>query len=78
MKHNDHIAVVVGSLRQDSFNKKLAHALIQIAPDDFTFSFINIGDLPLYNQDDDGQSVHRSEHTAQAWLSNICAMYCRI
>jgi hypothetical protein len=34
--------------------------------------------LPLYNQDDDGQSVHRSEHTAQAWLSNICAMYCRI
>ena len=62
MKHNYHIAVVVGSLRQDSFNKKLAHALIQLAPDDFTFSFINIGDLPLYNQDDDG---HHAESVMQ-------------
>ena len=62
MKHNYHIAVVVGSLRQDSFNKKLAHALIQLAPDDFTFSFINIGDLPLYNQDDDG---HQAESVMQ-------------
>lgn len=62
MKHNYHIAVVVGSLRQDSFNKKLAHALIQLAPDDFTFSFINIGDLPLYNQDDDD---HQAESVKQ-------------
>ena len=62
MKHNYHIAVIVGSLRQDSFNKKLAHALIQLAPDDFTFSFINIGDLPLYNQDDDD---HQAESVKQ-------------
>ncbi|MDR3369931.1 NAD(P)H-dependent oxidoreductase [Rhodoferax sp.] len=48
-----HIAVIVGSLRQDSFNKKLATALARLAPADFTFTQVQIGDLPLYNQDDD-------------------------
>lgn len=48
-----HIAVIVGSLRQESFNRKLANAMIKMAPDDATFTKIEIGDLPLYNQDDD-------------------------
>ncbi len=48
------IAVIVGSLRRDSFNRKLATALAKLAPADFAFSFVEIGDLPLYNQDDDG------------------------
>ena len=47
------IAVVVGSLRKDSFNRQLAKALAAIAPPDFTFKLVDIGDLPLYNQDDD-------------------------
>ncbi|MDD2467194.1 MAG: NAD(P)H-dependent oxidoreductase [Desulfobulbus sp.] len=47
------IAVVVGSLRKDSFNRQLANALAQLAPQDFTFKLVGIGDLPLYNQDDD-------------------------
>lgn len=47
------IAVVVGSLRKDSFNSKLAGALAKLAPADFSFKRIEIGDLPLYNQDDD-------------------------
>ncbi|HSU20421.1 NAD(P)H-dependent oxidoreductase [Comamonadaceae bacterium OTU4NAUVB1] len=47
------IAVVIGSLRKDSFNRKLALALAHLAPDDFTFEHVEIGDLPLYNQDDD-------------------------
>lgn len=47
------IAVVVGSLRKDSFNRKLADAIIKLAPSEFTFNYLNIGDLPLYNQDDD-------------------------
>lgn len=51
------IAVVVGSLRKDSFNRKLAHALAKLAPSDFAFSHIEIGDLPLYNQDDDAQQA---------------------
>ncbi len=47
------IAVVVGSLRRDSFNLKLATALARLAPADFTFKHLPIGDLPHYSQDDD-------------------------
>lgn len=48
------IAVVVGSLRKDSFNQKMASALAKLAPAGFVFKQLQIGDLPLYNQDDDG------------------------
>ena len=47
------IAVIVGSLRRDSFNRKLAEALAPLAPADFAFTQLRIDDLPLYNQDDD-------------------------
>jgi chromate reductase, NAD(P)H dehydrogenase (quinone) len=47
------IGYVVGSLRKDSFNRKLAAAIVKLAPKDFTFKELKIGDLPLYNQDDD-------------------------
>lgn len=48
------IAVVVGSLRKDSFNKKLVKALEKLFPADFSFTELRIDDLPLYNQDDEG------------------------
>lgn len=51
------IAVVVGSLRKDSFNRKLANAIVKLAPPEFTFRQVQIGDLPLYNQDDDANQV---------------------
>ncbi|MGV3655146.1 MAG: NADPH-dependent FMN reductase [Noviherbaspirillum sp.] len=47
------IAVVVGSLRRDAFNRRLADALATLAPQGFTLKQVEIGDLPLYNQDDD-------------------------
>lgn len=47
------IAVIVGSLRKDSLNRKLATAIARLAPSGFTFKQLEIGDLPLYNQDDD-------------------------
>jgi chromate reductase len=47
------IGYVVGSLRKDSWNRKLANALIKLGPADFNFKELRIGDLPLYNQDDD-------------------------
>ena len=56
------IAVVVGSLRKDSFNRKLANAIVKLAPSEFSFKQIQISDLPLYNQDDDmnpAESVKR-------------------
>ena len=52
------IAVIVGSLRRDSFNRKLADALARLAPAHFSFKQVSIGDLPLYNQDDD---AHQAE-----------------
>ena len=56
------IAVIVGSLRKDSINNKLASAVIKLAPPEFSFKPVHIGDLPLYNQDDDenqSESVRR-------------------
>ena len=47
------IVVIVGSLRQGSFNRKLANAIVRLAPPAFSFRQVQIGDLPLYNQDDD-------------------------
>jgi len=51
----NNIAVIVGSIRKDSLNQKLADALAKLAPPEFSFSKVRIDDLPLYNQDDDGQ-----------------------
>jgi chromate reductase len=51
------IAVFVGSLRRQSFNRELANALVTLGPADFTFAPSDIGDLPLYNQDDDDHQV---------------------
>jgi chromate reductase len=47
------VAVVVGSLRQGSFNRKMAKALTAIAPASLKLEIVEIGALPLYNQDDD-------------------------
>lgn len=47
------IAVIVGSLRKDSFNRKLALSLANLAPTGFTLEQTRIDDLPFYNQDDD-------------------------
>ena len=51
------IALLVGSLRRDSFNRKLAQALQKMAPQDFSLELAEIGDLPLYNQDDDANQA---------------------
>ena len=49
------IAVVVGSLRRESFNAQLAKALAALAPQAMELVPVRIADLPLYNQDDDAQ-----------------------
>jgi chromate reductase len=76
------IAVIVGSLRKDSFNKKLAAALSRLGPADFSFETSRIDDLPLYNQDDDADpadSVKRlkSEITAAQGLLFVTPEYNR-
>jgi len=76
------IAVVVGSLRQDSFNRMLANAIVKLAPPEFSFQQLAIGDLPLYNQDDDANpaaSVKRlkAEITAAQGLLFVTPEYNR-
>lgn len=45
------IAIIVGSLRAGSLNRKMARAICAIRDDNLDCSMIEIGDLPLYNQD---------------------------
>jgi len=47
------IGVVIGSLRKESINRKLALALAGLAPQGWTFEHLRIDDLPPYNQDED-------------------------
>jgi len=47
------VAVLVGSLRKESFSRKTANALIELAPPGLRLAIVEIRDLPLYNQDDD-------------------------
>ncbi|MFC7399882.1 NADPH-dependent FMN reductase [Chelatococcus sp. GCM10030263] len=54
------VAVFVGSLRKASLNRKLAHALAELAPPELKHSIIEIGQLPLYDQDLD-------ENPPEAW-----------
>ena len=55
------IAVLVGSLRKDSFSRKIARNLEQLAPAGYTFEEIDISKLGFYNQDLDG-------HEPAEWL----------
>jgi chromate reductase len=47
------IATIVGSLRKDSYNRRLARAVEKLAPAEFAFKHVQIGNLPLYSQDFD-------------------------
>ena len=58
------IAVVVGSLRKDSINRKIALALADLAPASLKLQIIEIGDLPLYNEDIDTPDQTPPAYTA--------------
>jgi chromate reductase len=47
------IAIIVGSLRKDSINRKVARSICAIRGDNLDCTMVEIGDLPLYNQDYD-------------------------
>ena len=51
MPQQRQIALVIGSLRAGSFNRKVARAAQKLAPDHLVFHETGIGDLPLYNED---------------------------
>jgi len=51
------VAVLVGSLRKESLNRKMAHALAGLAAPGLKLEIVEIGDLPLYNEDLDKGDV---------------------
>lgn len=51
MSRSYKVAVVVGSLRKASVNRKAAQAVARLAPDNLEFEFVEIGDLALYDED---------------------------
>jgi len=49
-----HVAVIVGSNRRESINRKLAQALVKLGAGKFDAKIVRIDDLPIYNQDNEG------------------------
>jgi chromate reductase len=62
MDRSHDVAVFVGSLRRDSFSKKMAKALSEGAPPALKLSSVEIGDLPLYSED-------LEAHAPESWLA---------
>jgi chromate reductase len=63
MAQSRDIAVIVGSLREGSFSRKTARALANLNPERLALEIVEIGELPLYNQDLD------SERPPGAWTA---------
>ena len=58
------IGVLVGSLRKESYTKKLADSLCTLLPGDFEIRVLKIGNLPIYNQDYDDENRVPAEYAA--------------
>lgn len=67
---NKKIAVLVGSLRKDSFNLKVANIVKQIAPQSLSLDIIEIGDLPFYNEDIDTDTPPKSYDRFRQEIAN--------
>jgi len=68
------VAVFVGSLRRDSLNLKLAKTLAELASPRLKLGFVKIGQLPLYNQDDDGEMPPEAWTTFRQQVSRVDAV----
>jgi chromate reductase, NAD(P)H dehydrogenase (quinone) len=64
MPETRHVAVLVGSLRKASFNRKTAVAVAALAPASLKLEIVEIGDLPLYNED-----LENADPKPPAWLA---------
>ena len=56
IEYRHKVAILVGSLRAASLTRKLAQMLIALAPDDLACEIVEIGDLPIYNEDLEAQA----------------------
>src|SRR5512143_2904061 len=71
MASDRNVAVLVGSLRKASFNRRVANALATLAPGSLRLEIVEIRDLPLYDQDLDDES--RPPAAWQSFRSRIKA-----
>jgi chromate reductase len=56
MARSRNVAVLVGSLRKASYNRKMALALAKLAPETLKLNIVEIGGLPFYNEDDEASA----------------------
>ncbi len=61
MSERKKIAIIVGSLRKESWNRKIANEVMRVAPAGLQMEFVEIDDLPHYNED------LETETPPQAW-----------
>ena len=65
MSTSINIALMIGSLRKESINRKFAEFIAAQMPDSVTIKEVHIADLPLYNQDYDDQTIDSYERVRQ-------------
>jgi len=68
------IAVLVGSLRKESINRKVALALAELAPANLKLNIVEIGNLPLYNEDLEGAGLPAAYSTFRQHVSSSDAV----
>lgn len=89
MDKTRNVAVIVGSLRKESINRRVANALIELAYASLKLEIVEIGQLPIYNQDEDAKpptawtTFHVRIKSADAVLfvtrlPELCALQCTI
>lgn len=55
MPERSDVAVLIGSLRQQAYSRKLAMAMVQLAPPALALRIVELGELSIFNQDLEGQ-----------------------
>ena len=70
------IAIIIGSLRKDSLNRRVARSICALRNDNLDCSMIEIGDLPLYNQDLDSDPPEQWTRFRQQIASSDVVVLC--
>ena len=71
------VAVVLRSIRRESINRKLAKALIKLAPKNLECEFVRIDDLPVFNQDHDQNPPQQVARVKAQIVAEIGRASCR-
>lgn len=67
------IGILVGSLRKESFNRKIANNLVNLLDKKYSYEFVDIGNLPLYNEDIDQDKPPKEYSSFRDKLSSFDA-----